>query len=217
MNALAIRDTMEVNVNIPVAVQLVKTVGPVTADTVRVHLVTMDHTVNGDILATPLVRMVEHVVVMIPAHALRVTMETTASTGHLAIHPVRTEAVVCPELASAQQATTDHSVATTIHATPLVKMVAHVVVIIPAHALQVTTETTASTAHILLAIHPVKMAALAAVTAGVIALWGILVATVSTRTPVHLLQALQASLLVLWLVASSSSAAASAWCFFVSG
>lgn len=217
MNALAIRDTMEVNVNIPVAVQLVKMVGPVTADTVRVHLVTTGHTVNGDILATPLVRMVEHVVVTIPAHALRVTMETTASTAHLAIHPVRTEAVVCPELASAQQATTDHSVATTIHATPLVKMVAHVVVIIPAHALQVTTETTASTAHILLAIHPVKMAALAAVTAGVIALWGILVATVSTRTPVHLLQALQASLLVLWLVASSSSAAASAWCFFVSG
>jgi hypothetical protein len=104
-----------------------------------------------------------------------------------------------------------------VQATPLVKMAAHVVVIIPAHALQVTTETTASTAHILLAIHPVKMAALAAVTAGVIALWGILVATVSTRTPVHLLQALQASLLVLWLVASSSSAAASAWCFFVSG
>lgn len=208
---------MEVNVNIPVAVQLVKMVGPVTADTVRVHLVTTGHTVNGDILATPLVRMVEHVVVTIPAHALRVTMETTASTAHLAIHPVRTEAVVCPELASAQQATTDHSVATNIHATPLVKMVAHVVVIIPAHALQVTTETSASTGHIPLAIHPVKMAALAAVTAGVIALWGILVATVSTRTPVHLLQALQASLLVLWLVASSSSAAASAWCFFVSG
>jgi hypothetical protein len=212
---------MEVNVNIPVAVQLVKMVGPVTADTVRVHLVTMDHTVNGDILATPLVRMVEHVVVMIPAHALRVTMETTASTAHLAIHPVRTEAVVCPELASAQQATTDqsvattihatplvkmgteavvcpelasaqqattdHSVATTIHATPLVKMVAHVVVIIPAHALQVTTETSASTGHIPLAIHPVKMAALVAVTAGVIALWGILVATVSTRTPVSVL------------------------------
>jgi hypothetical protein len=204
---------MEVNVNIPVAVQLVKMVGPVTADTVRVHLVTMDHTVNGDILATPLVRMVEHVVVMIPAHALRVTMETTASTAHLAIHPVRTEAVVCPELASAQQATTDQSVATTIHATPLVKMgteavvcpelasaqqattdhtplvkmVAHVVVIIPAHALQVTTETSASTGHIPLAIHPVKMAALVAVTAGVIALWGILVATVSTRTPVSVL------------------------------
>jgi hypothetical protein len=52
VNALAIRDTMEVNVNIPVAVQLVKMVGPVTADTVRVHLVTMDHTVNGDILVS---------------------------------------------------------------------------------------------------------------------------------------------------------------------
>ena len=36
----------------------------------------------------------------------------------------------------------------TFQATPLVKMVAHVVVIIPAHALQVTTETSASTGHV---------------------------------------------------------------------
>ena len=37
----------------------------------------------SSVQATPLVRMVEHVVVTIPAHALRVTMETTASTAHV--------------------------------------------------------------------------------------------------------------------------------------